>query len=214
MKIIRAILVATLVFSALGVSGADDRAPNVVVERHLRFRDRLTRITLFDNRMAVTTVREGDTQAFFRQITLPTDEYTVYVEVVRAVADTAGTEPIQRLDGDKIEAVVRLDLQGAASRSFSYSPVQVLDLDTSRLIKALDDLEQRVAQVSPSQEALSHWTPKVGDRLLLFSGSSAIVSEIEDDGLIRLEYEVTNIIELVSKANYHLVIMEVLQAPR
>jgi len=186
------------VFFAVAVGSPTElRAPAVIVERHLHRPGSLIRITLFDNRMAVTTVREGSQQVFFRQLTLPPEEYKVYLEVFTAVAETAGIEAIPRLGGGQIEAFVRLNVPGSPARTFRYSPRRMLDLPTTRLIKALDDLETRVAEVSPSHEALRQWTPRVGDRVRLFSGAIAAVSDIAPDGAVWFEHETGGLIEVV-----------------
>jgi hypothetical protein len=214
--VIRLSAIAGLLFAvALTALGADEQAaPEVVVERHLSSPGRMTRTTLFDNRMAVTTVRESGVQVFFRQITLAQHEYDVYMDVLRSVSQLAGREAKQRIAGDRIEGVVRLNLPGLDPRTITYSPVQVFDLATNRLITMLDDLENRVARVSPSEEALRHWTPMVGDRVLLFSGQTAMVGDVSEDGALSLEHETEGLIELVPSDGYHKVIQRVLEHPR
>ncbi len=183
--------------------------PTALVERHRTVGNTTTRITLFDNRMAVTTVREGEKQVFLRQLALEEAEYEVYFQVLEEVGDSARGERQSSLDNDDSKVTISLDLPGRSPRQISFSPLQVLGLETNRLMAALDDLERRVAETSPSHEALRTWKPKRGDRVELFTGTMATVDEVRESGVIVLIHDVTGIIEIVPGAEASRVIMRV-----
>jgi len=206
----RLVLVSVLAASAATSLFGGQQVPTALVERHRTINDTATRITLFDNRMAVTTVRVDGKQVFFRQLSLPIEEFDVYLQVLEEVADTAQGEPQSFLEDGDSEVTISLHLQGHSPRTIRFSPLQVLGLDTNRLMVALDDLERRVAETSPSHEALRTWQPHKGDRVELFNGSKATVDEVRDDGVIVLIHDDTSIIEAVQGENASLVILRVL----
>jgi len=197
-------LAVMVVFSA----GAQE-VPDVIAERHWFHGDRAVRITLFDNQMAVTTVREKGRQVFFRQLNLDDVEYGVYVKALSEVAATVGISDRISVDAIDVGAEVVLNLPGMAPISFSYSPLQVLDLATGRLVAVLDDLELRVTEVSPSQEALRLWVPAVGQKVELFVGGVSEVTEVREDGVLIMENPDTGIITVVPWEQRHQVILRV-----
>lgn len=201
------VLVMTLSV-ALVIVGQE--VPNVIIERHWFHGDRAVRVTLFDNKMAVTTVREKGNQVFLRQLTLDDGEYEIYIKAFTEVASKVGAEGRDPLGTIDSGAMVALNLPGFAPSSFSYSPVQMLDLPTARLIAVLDDLQKRVTEVSPSEEALRLWEPAVDDQVELFIGRTATVTEIRENGLLIMETSGTGIILVVPREEWSLIIQKVL----
>ena len=198
-----------VVLAVAGVAIGQD-VPNVIVERHWFHGDRAVRITLFDNKMAVTTVREKGLQVFLRQLTLGDGEYDIYIRAMSEVAGSAGgvdRVPVETIDSG---ARVSLNLPGISPSVFSYSPLQVLDLPTARLVAALDDLQLRVTEASPSQEALRLWEPAVDDLVELFVGGTARVTEVREDGVLVMEQSDTGIILVVPREEWPVFIMKVL----
>ncbi|MCK5379619.1 MAG: hypothetical protein KAJ78_09450 [Acidobacteria bacterium] len=198
-----------VVLAVAGVAVGQD-VPNVIVERHWFHGDRAVRITLFDNKMAVTTVREKGLQVFLRQLTLGDGEYDIYIRAMSEVAGSAGGAdrvPVETIDSG---ARVSLNLPGISPSVFSYSPLQVLDLPTARLVAALDDLQVRVTEASPSQEALRLWEPAVDDLVELFVGGTARVTEVREDGVLVMEQSDTGIILVVPREEWPMIIMKVL----
>lgn len=200
------LLAAILCVGVLAAQGV----PTVLVERHRTLGNTTTRVTLFDNRMAVATVREDGEQVFLRQLTLDTIEFSVYVQVLEEVADTAGREGDSSVDSDEAEVLITISLPEMTPREIRFSPLQVLGLETARLTAMLNDLELRVCETSPSHEALRDWIPSVGDRVVLFTETRATVSEVRENGMVVLVHDDTGIIELVPKAQLSQVIMRVL----
>ncbi len=202
-------LVALMMTVAAGVVIGQE-VPNVVVERHWFHGDRAVRITLFDNKMAVTTVREHGRQVFLRQLTLGDSEYEIYVKAMSEVADKAGgldRVPVETIDSG---ARIALNIPGFSPSAFSYSPLQVLGLPTARLVAVLDDLQKRVTEASPSQEALRLWEPAADDLVEHYVGGTARVTEIREDGVLVMEQSDTGIILVVPREEWHLIIMKVL----
>jgi len=201
-------VVIVLFFSAAVFA---QRVPEVIIERHWHSGDRAVRVTLFDNRVAVTTVREGGRQVFMRKLTLGEVEFSVYREAIAEVAAEAGLEdrvPIETLDSG---ATVTLRLPDGSSRTFTYTPLQVLDLATGRLVAVLDDIQQRVAAASPSEEILKSWDPVEGDVVELYTGGTATVTEVREDGIIVLEQDDTGVILVVPPNERHLIILRVIE---
>lgn len=207
---VQVLLVFLMVCTTASMTIGQEEVPRVVVERHWVHGDRAERVTLFDNKMAVTTVREKGVQVFLRQLMLGDGEYEIYLKVFSEAAPEAGTgdwDPMEAMDSG---ARVTTDLPGILPSTFSYSPLQVLDIQTARLVAGLDDLQQRVTEASPSQEALRQWQPVVGDRVELFVGGTATVTELRENGLLIMEKTDTGIILVVPPQEWHLIIMKVL----
>jgi len=171
--------------------------PVALVERIQTVGATTTRITLFDNRVAVVTMREDGKQFFFRKWTLGKTEFEVYLRALKTVMNSAGLHRHNNIDAEDIQARIFLRLPGMEARSFSYSPLQVQDLSTNRLNGILDDIQAKVQDMPPAAEALRRWKPKEGDRIELFSGRTAVVDEVRDNGAIVLQYDDVSILELV-----------------
>ncbi len=184
--------------------------PNVIIERHWFHGDRAVRVTLFDNKMAVTTVQEKGNQVFFRQLTLDDGEYEIYIKAFTEVVGNVGAEGRDPLGAIDSGAKVELNFPGFSPSSFSYSPVQMLDLPTARLVAVLDDLQQRVTEVSPSEEALRLWEPAVDDHVELFVGGTATVTEVRENGLLIMQQLGTGIILVVPREEWSMIILKVL----
>ena len=202
-----ALAAALLLFNAV----ADDRVPNAIAERRRFYLDRSTRVSLFDNRMAVATVSEKGRQVYFRQLTLPEGEFEIYLRAIEEVFESAGRGSRARLRSMERDAVITLDLPGHEPRTIVYSPLGVQDIHTARLIAVLDDIEMRAGGAGPSQEALRTWQPKRGDRVELFTGVGATVIEVRQDGIIVLEHDGTGVLEVIPPDQRHTVIQRLLR---
>lgn len=204
-RVVFLVLAVTMAVASVLAQGV----PNVVVERHWFHGERAYRITLFDNKMAVTTVREKEEQVFFRQLTLGDAEYEIYLDAMSEVVAEAGVKDRESVKTVDSGASVAVNIPGIAPLFFFYSPLQVLDLPTGRLVGILDDLQQRVSEASPSAEALRLWNPKVGDQLELFVGGKAEVTEVREDGVLVIEQPDSRTILIVPSFERPQVIMKV-----
>jgi len=173
------------------------RVPSVLVERILTLGKQRTRISLFDNRVAVVTIRENGKQVFFRMWTLSSIEYDAYVKAFGTSISDAGLKERDIVEAPGADALIHLGFPGYPEREFHYSPLQILDLPTGRLISILDDLEKRISSIAPSAEELQHWQPEEGDRVELYNGMIARVEELREGGVIVLQYEETFILQVV-----------------
>ncbi len=160
--------------------------PSPVVERLVTMGPRLTRVSLFDNRMAVLSISGKESEPFFRQLTLSEQEYVVYVTAISGDGAIAvGTEEYLLASWDS-KAVVRIYLENGGVREIVYAPASTVGLPLRRILDALDDIERQLVEISPSFEELRHWQPQTGDLVELYDGQRAKVIDILD-GTVVLE---------------------------
>jgi len=185
--------------------------PSALVERIVTLGERKSRISLFDNRVTVVTIRENGKQVFFRKWTLNKIEFDAYIKAFETCISKAGLQIGDSIETPDAIALIRLSFPGQNLREFQFSPFQILDLSTSRLNSILDDLEKRVSSIAPSAEELQTWQPKENDRIELYSGMIARVEEVREDGSIVLQHEETSILELVPHDAWPDVIFRILK---
>jgi hypothetical protein len=185
-------------FVALASTVAHAQAPDPIAERFVTYRDRTTRTTFFANRTVVVSIRENDRQGFVGRITLDEADFAVYVNIIMAGAKELGDNPISsKVDTAEANVTLILRIGPDAPRILRFSPMAVVSLPLSRILGALDDIEEQVLTASPSTEEVRSWVPKKGNRVQLFSGAHAVVVEVWEDGTIVLEHEDTFIREIV-----------------
>jgi len=206
--IARAVIAAMLSVCAVSASG---QAPVPVVERTVTRGELATRVSLFSNKVVVVTSRYGDEQVFARHITLPDDQYIVYLGTFEKNAQDLDERPITS-QVSTLQAEVALTVYAGldAPRSITFSPVSGVKLPLAAIMAALDDLEHLVFEASPSAEAMRTWTPAKGDRVELLNGQFATVVEVWEDGLLFLEYDSTYVREAVRPEMRAQVILRVL----
>jgi hypothetical protein len=191
---------------------ASAQAPIAVAERTVTQRDVATRVSLFSNGAVVVTVRRGEEPDFFRRITLPDDQYMIYLSIIQTNAEELEDEPISsRIDTEDSEVVLSLHVGPSAPRSFRFSPMSGVNLALSKIMGAMDDLQTQVFDTSPSAEALRAWVPHEGDLVELMTGQFATVVEIWDDGMIILRHESTSIRESVVPSVRDQVILRIVE---
>jgi hypothetical protein len=156
---------------------AHSQAPVAVAERTITRGEVATRVSLFSNHVVVVTVRRGDEQDFFRRLTLPEDQYMVYLASFQTAANELGEKPISsEVSTSNAEVVVSLHVGPDSPRVIRFSPMSGVDLPLARIMGALDDLELQVFEASPSAEAMRVWEPKEGDRVERFWNTSRPMS--------------------------------------
>jgi len=189
------------------------QAPVAVAERVVTQKDTATRITLFSNRSVVVTIRENEEQEFLRRITLPDDQYMIYLAAFQSNVEELDEKPIKSKIKTATAAVVLvLHVGPDAPRILRFSPMATVSLPLSRIMSALDDLQNQVFEASPSFEEIRNWTPKRGDRVQLMNGSFARVLEVWPDGMLVLEHEGTFIREMVTPVSRDRVILHILDS--
>ena len=173
-------------------------APVPVIERISTQGDVVTRTSMFSNRVAVVTIREGDLQVFMRQITVPDDEYIVYLDVLQSAAEQLTDRPItSRVETSMANIELEINIGPKAPRRLEFSPMSTVSLQLSRIIGVMDDLELQVRNASESASRLQSWEPQRGDRVQLMNGAYARVIEVWEGGLLILEHEDTYVRESV-----------------
>ena len=189
------------------------QAPVPVAERVVTGINLATRVTLFSNHVVVVSERRNGKQDFLRHITLPADQYLVYLVTFQKGAEELGEEPISS-DISTSAASVQLTLHigPEAPRLLRFSPMAVVSLPLSRIMGALDDLQRVVFEASPSSEEIRAWTPKRGDRVELMTGGFATVVEVWPEGLVVLEHDDTFIREMVPPDSLDLVILHIVDS--
>ena len=204
-----------LVFSVVTLLActAFAQAPVPVAERVVTQKDTATRVTLFSNRAVVVTVRRDDEQDFLRRITLPDDQYMIYLTAIRSNAEELDELPIKsNVETATAGVALVLHVGPDAPRILRFSPMATLSLPLSRIMSALDDLQEQVFEASPSFEEIRAWTPKRGDRVQLMNGEYARVVEVWAEGLLVLEHEGTFIREMVPPGSRDRVILHIVDS--
>jgi len=174
-------------------------APSPVVERVVRFKERTLRLTLFDNREAVVSVREHGHQVLARRRLLAEPVYVGYVAAT--TADRAALEKLARSTDVLREGGrgrISIFRPGEAPLIVRYSTLQAHDLVLGRLVAALDDLEKYVLETNPSFDAMKRWVPHVGDRVELVNGQTATVIEVKTNHVIVIEYDDVPVVEAIA----------------
>jgi len=205
----RTLLAAVLLMASATASG---QAPVPVVERTVTQGEVATRVSLFSNRALVVTVRRGDEQDFMRRITLPENQYMVYLGSLITAAEELDKQPVSsQVDTSEAEVAITLSVGPDAPRLIRFSPMSIVKLPLARIQGALDDLQLQVLEASPSAEAMRIWEPAKGDRVELMNGITATVVEVWEEGLLILEHDLTYIRESVAPDVRDQVILRVLE---
>jgi len=203
------LLAAVLLMASATASG---QAPVPIVERTVIQGEVATRVSLFSSRVLVVTVRRGDEQDFMRRITLPENQYMVYLGSFITAAEELDKQPVSsQVDTSEAEVVLSLYVGPDAPRLIRFSPMSIVKLPLARIQGALDDLQLQVLEASPSAEAMRIWEPAKGDRIELMNGITATVVEVWNDGLLILEHDLTYIRESVARDVRDQVILRVLE---
>jgi len=205
----RTLLAAVLLMASATASG---QAPVPVVERTVTQGEVATRVSLFSNRALVVTVRRGDEQDFMRRITLPENQYMVYLGSLITAAEELDKQPVSsQVDTSEAEVAITLSVGPDAPRLIRFSPMSIVKLPLARIQGALDDLQLQVLEASPSAEAMRIWEPAKGDRVELMNGITATVVEVWEEGLLILEHDLTYVRESVGPDVRDQVILRVLE---
>ena len=189
------------------------QAPLPVAERSTRHGGTATRVSLFSNRVVAVTIASEGVQSFVRTLTLPEDQYLIYLGILEEAAGELGERPVNSdvsTSRDSVELTIHLGPE--APRRIGFSPMATVSLPLARILGALDDLEALVRSSSPSAEELRTWEPRRGDRVELLTGGFARVVEVfEEEGVLVLEHESTYIRQVVPADARDDVILHVLE---
>jgi hypothetical protein len=188
-------VVACLVATCLSA-----QAPVPVVERVVTDGDVVTRVSLFSNAVVVLTISTDGTQGFLRRITLPDDQYMIYLGILQNAAGEIGSRPVtSAVSTSRNSVVLSLHVGPDAPREIRFSPMATVSLPLARIQGAMNDLESLVREASPSTEALRTWKPRRGDRVELMTGGIARVVEVLDEEVLVIENESTYIRQYIAR---------------
>ena len=188
------------------------QAPVAVVERTTTRGDVSTRVSVFSNRVVVMVVRRGGDLDFIRRMTLPENEYLVYLATFQTNAEELGERPIvSKIDTANAEVLLILHVGPDAPRLIRFSPMSGMKLPLARIMGALDDLQYQVSEASPSAEAMRAWSPQKGDRVELMNGTHATVVEVLEEGVVILVHDRSYIRESVPSDARDKVILRVME---
>lgn len=191
---------------------APAQAPVPVAERIVSHGQTTTRTSLFSNRTVVVSISEDGQRGALRTLTLPEDQYFIYLEILEKAARELGEEPVSsdvETGQDRVE--LTLHVGSAAPRKLEFSPMAVVNLPLSQIAGALNDLETLTLSSSLSAEALRGWQPRRGDRVELLAGGFARVADVIDEGVVVLVYEDTYIREIVPVGGLDQVVLRVVE---
>jgi hypothetical protein len=185
------------------------QCPRPVVERFLTLGKQTTRVSLFDNRVAVVSMSEDGHQTFFRSRTLSDEEYIGYLAAV-VVDETRRRARESHISVESTHGEVLIYRATGDPLRIEYSPLEVEDLQTAHLLAALDDLQSTLESIGPYLDEVRNWRPQPGDRVELNNGETATVVELRDDEVMVLRHGGGTIMELVPIARREQVVYRVL----
>ncbi|MCG6963883.1 MAG: hypothetical protein LJE95_11510 [Acidobacteria bacterium] len=208
------LLIALQAATAMPSPTPTARVPSPVVERIVTRGDSRTRLSLFDNRVAVVSLSEDGVQTVVRRRTLSAEAYLGYLAAVtETLPGLDALEPQQDLPADNV-GVITLHVGEGPERVVRYATLRSPKLALGRLLATLDDLQTVVMETKPAHDRLAIWEPRRGDRLRMVTGQTAVVVEVHDDGGVVVEYEDVGVIEYVAKGQRDSRILELLERPR
>jgi hypothetical protein len=197
------------------VTRAIAQAPLPVAERISRHGDSSTRVSLFSNHVVVVTITTDGEQGFMRRMTLPDDQYLIYLKILEDAAAELGERPVTsavETVRDRVDLTLNVGADGP--RLLSFSPMATVNLPLARIMGALNDLEQLARTASPSADELRTWRPQRGDRVELMQGGFARVVEVLEEGVLVLEHETTYVRLVVPQDARDEVILHVVERAR
>ena len=195
-------MIAGLVMLLAGVLGPaiESSVPNAVIERFVDTAVHQVRVTMFDNRVVVFSVREGEDRVLFRRATLSETEYSIYIDAIRewlpklSPQDYAASIQGMNASGRLVVAVDADDVIDVR-----FSPLQASDQALARINAIVDDLQARVMRSYPAEEEMRNWKPRVGDRVELMIGGFAEVIRLREIGVIVLRHDETGVLQEVAE---------------
>jgi len=211
LPVVLALVVAGAGTVATARAAGEGGVPGVLVERIVREDAGQTRITLFDNRVVVVSVRPKEGVPEFRERLLPEGTWSVY----RAFF----AEEVPRLRKEIAEGIVppgdggtlRLAVPGQAELVVRFSTRRVPGLALGRILATLDDLQKQLLESPRENLDVVRWQPREGDRVELWDGSTAVVSDVRKDGTVVLEHEDSPLIEAMAREELPVRVKRVLQ---
>jgi len=174
----------------LVLAGAAAAPPTYLVERVVTLGGGSTRVSVFRNGVAVLSRSGGSGQPSVVRQQLADVELSVLAQVVEeCYPELVRFGDLGGGPGEG-QAEVRLAPEGKDPLVIRYSLTSAPSVASSRLSKALDGIEARLAGTNVDREDLRAWMPAVGERVELEDGRIVEVLEVlpvETGALIRAQ---------------------------
>jgi hypothetical protein len=205
------IILAAAATAAVPVTSIDQRAPNPVVERLRTVSGHSTRVSLFDNRVAVVAARDSQDPPTIRRLRLSQTVYAAWLEILEQAY--ANVEPQIKSTTRSRDSSCRVVLYvgRGAPRIIDISPAGGVDLATGQVMDVLDAIEREVTSAPPWADQIRAWEPRIGDRVRLAAGPLATVIELPGDDVVIIEHDSTHVREVIPADVRERVVIEILE---
>lgn len=209
-------MVAMIILAAAAATAApapslDQRAPSPVVERLLTVSGRSTRVSLFDNRIAVVATRDSHGPPTIRRLRLSQTVYSAWREILEQAY--AEVEPQVKSTTRSRDSSCRVVLYvgRGAPRIIDVPPAGGVDLATGQVMDVLDAIEREVTSAPPWADQIRAWEPRIGDRIRLALGPLATVVELPGEDVVIVEHDSTHVREIIPAEARERVVVEILE---
>ena len=106
---------------ALAAATASAQAPIPVVERVFTEGEVATRVTLFSNRVVVVSITDNGVQGYFKYMTLPPDQYLIYLGILQRAVLELGERPVtSAVSTPRSQLVLNLHMGPDSPRRIEY----------------------------------------------------------------------------------------------
>lgn len=186
-----------LVLLTAPVLADEPRAPSPVAERTLEVRGQSTRVSLFDNRLAVVSMHAADREPDVRTLRLSAAEYQAWVGILER--SMTGAESEIESSVQAFDAVCRVQVYVGPDPPYRFEmpPAAAVDRYLRQVLDVLDMIERQVLEAPAWYEEVTGWEPAVGDRVRLARGNLATVVELVENGVVIVEHDGTWVREVI-----------------
>ncbi len=195
---VRARMLAAVAGVMLAMAAWGQEAPSALAERVVRDAYGTTRVTLFANRMVVVSVRPRGEGGVVRRRLLNEETMSVYRTLLREMEPALRKEVAAGNVPAGTDGSLVLRLPGRRPLEVSFDPRKIPGLALGRVLSALDDLQAQVLEGPRENEDVARWKPAVGDRVELWGGGTAVVTDIPQEDVVVLEHEDSPVIESIA----------------
>ncbi len=203
-------VVLALLLTASPTVAHESRVPSPVAERTLEVRGQSTRVTLFDNRLAVVSMRAGDDNPVVRTLRLSEADFDTWVAILERSMEAENDEIESSVQAFDAVCRVRVYVGPDAPYTFEMPPAAAVDRYLRQVLDVLDAIEKQVLEAPAWYEEVTGWQPAVGDRVRLARGNLATVVELVEGGIIVVEHDGTWVREVIPPDARVMVIVDVL----
>ena len=182
---------------ALPVAADEPQAPSPVAERILKVRGETSRVSLFDNRLAVVSMHTPGSEPILRTLRLSETEYRTWVDILERSMTGAESEIESSVQARDAVCRVQVHVGPDPPYRFEMPPAAAVDRYLRQVLDVLDLIAKQVLEAPAWYEEVTGWEPAVGDRVRLARGNLATVVELVDDGIVIVEHDGTWVREVI-----------------